>query len=97
MADSEEQEEGKEEVSEVTTVTPTKSEYYLDDVIISGIEESLGIEVPFDMKLRYKEAGEPSQMASHKTGPKMVRLKNAVPRTFNFHYIHVIDKKSEIC
>jgi hypothetical protein len=27
------------------------------------------------MKLRYKEAGEPSPMASQKTGPKMVRLK----------------------
>jgi hypothetical protein len=76
VADSEDSAKVEEEVAEVTTQIPTRSEYYLDDVIISGIEKSLGIEVPFDMKLRYKEAGEPSPMASQKTGPKMVRLKN---------------------
>ena len=76
VADSEDPAEVKEEIAEVTTVTPSRSEYYLDDVIISGIEGSLGIEVPFDMKLRYKEAGEPSPMASPKNGPKMVRQKS---------------------
>ena len=36
------------------------NDFNIDDVIIGGVEEALGIQVPFDMKLRYKSAGDPN-------------------------------------
>lgn len=46
---------GKVNEQELTTVTV--SDLYLDDIIIAGIEETLGKDVPFDTKLRYKVPG----------------------------------------
>ena len=36
------------------------NDFNIDDIIIGGVEEALGIQVPFDTRLRYKSAGDPN-------------------------------------
>ena len=54
-------------------VMQVENDFNVDDVIIAGVEEALDIQVPFDMKLRYKSAGDPN---ADRTGTQKVRWNN---------------------